>query len=49
MKKTINLLALFVLVSVNVFTPVSYAQLDDLQVSVPETVDQNFSPKINDG
>ena len=49
MKKTINLLALFVLVSVNAFTPFSYAQLDDLQVSVPETVDQNVLPEINDG
>jgi hypothetical protein len=49
MKKTINLLALSVLVSVNVFTPVSYAQLDDLQVSVPEIVDENFLPEFNGG
>ena len=49
MKRTINLLALFILVSVNVFTPVSYAQLDDLQVSVPETVDQDSLPEFNDG
>ncbi|MBR4633431.1 hypothetical protein IKO50_00245 [bacterium] len=30
------------------FTLVSYAQFDDLQVSTPETVDQNFSPEINE-
>jgi hypothetical protein len=48
MKKTINLLALFILVSVNVFTSVSYAQLDDSQIPVPEAVDQNSLPEIND-
>ncbi len=48
MRKTINLLALFILVSVNVFTSVSYAQLDDSQIPVPEAVDQNSLPEIND-
>jgi len=49
MKKLINFIVLAMLVSVNVFTLVSYAQFDTLQVSTSETVDQNFSSEINEG
>ncbi|MBO7095033.1 hypothetical protein J6V86_02415 [bacterium] len=41
MKKTINLLALFVLVSVNVFSPISYAQSDE---AVEALEQENVSP-----
>ena len=41
MKKLVNVLALFVLVSVNVFTPISYAQSDE---AVENLEQENVSP-----
>ena len=50
MKKSINLLALFILVSVNVFTPISYAQsgeaLETPESATTETfVEENQLPE----
>ena len=46
MKKSINLFALFVLVSVNVFTPVSYAQIGELlETTKPEATEISAEKK----